>query len=231
MSDPVKPEVLIARLTSNNEAWRVEAESRLLSLGEAAVEPLLKAMQHANPAVRLHAVHALTHLRDARAVPVVISALADSENLNAVAIAAEKALVEWGEPVKTELLVFATSGPTSARPRAVRALGKIGGEELAAPLAKMIDDEAPGVRLQAAVALATVAGQQAVEPIAKLLDDPDKWVRYGVAEALVKLGSARGEEVLRAAAADPEEQGQHTQFWAQNLLEEIEELRRAGKSS
>ena len=88
MTEQIRPEVLIARLTSDHETWRIEAEARLIALGPAAVEQLIAAMHHANPAVRLHAVHALARIGDPRGIAVVIAALGDKENLGAVAIAA-----------------------------------------------------------------------------------------------------------------------------------------------
>jgi bilin biosynthesis protein len=229
MNDLIRPEVLISRLTSPNETWRVDAETRLISLGPQAVEPLVAALHHASPAVRLHAVHALARIRDPRGIPAVIHALEEKENLGAVAIAAEKALIAWGEPVKPALLEAATRGPEEVRPRALRALGRIGGEDLAGPLTELLGHAAPAVRTQAAVALAHSIGERSISAIAPLLTDEDKWVRYGVAEALVSLGSVKGEAVLREAAEDPEEQGQHVQFWAEDLLDQIDELRRTGR--
>lgn len=228
--EQVRPEILIARLTSPHESWRLDAEARLIALGESAVEPLMAALHHASPSVRLHAVHALARIGDVRGIPVVVGALGDSENLGAVAIAAEKALVEWGAPAKPALLEAVMNGPDAIRPRALRALGRIGGEDLEEPLKRLLSHPMPALRTQAAVALASAIGPRAIEIIAPLLSDPDKWVRYGVAEALVSLGSSRGEAVLREAAADPEEQGQHTQFWAEELLDQLDELRRTGQT-
>ncbi len=228
--DQVKPEVLVSRLASDHEPWRLEAEARLIALGGAAVELLVGAVRHANPAVRLHAVHALARIGDSRGIPAVVGALGDSENLGAVAIAAEKALVEWGAAVKPELLRVARSGPVPIRARALRALGRIGGADLEAELESMLRDPEPAVRTQAAAALGEVAGERAVERLAALLEDPDKWVRYGVAESLVRLGSVRGERVLEAARDDAEERGTHVQFWAEELLDQIGELRRTGQS-
>ncbi len=230
MSEQVSPQVLISRLASDQEAWRVDAELRLVELGAAAVEPLIGALGHANPAVRMHAVHALAQLKDLRGVGVVVAALGDVENNGAVAIAAEKALAAWGAPARDAVLEAAQRGPASTRPRAIRALGKIGGEALEAPLRALLGDAQPPVRIQAAAALAQVAAERAIDAIAPLLKDEDKWVRYEVAETLVKLSCVRGETVLREAAADPEEAGSHVQFWAEDLLDEIEELRRVDRA-
>jgi len=227
--EQVKPEVLVSRLASDHEPWRLEAEARLVALGAGVVELLAGAVRHASPAVRLHAVHALARIGDARGIPAVVGALGDRENLGAVAIAAEKALVAWGEAVKPELLGAARSGPLPVRARAIRALGKIGGADLEAELAAMLQAPEPAVRAQAAAALGEVAGERAVERLAPLLEDPDRWVRHGAAEALVHLRSALGEKVLEAARDDPEERGTHVQLWAEELLDQISELRRTGQ--
>src|SRR5215472_11307500 len=160
----------------------------------------------------------------------MISALADTENNSAGAIAAEKALVSWGEDAKPALLKASLEGPAHVRARALRALGKIGGGDLEQPLRALIADPVPGVRTQAAAALAQVCGARAIEAIRPLLEDPDKWVRYGAAEALVQVGSARGERVLQQAREDTEEEGSYLKFWADELLEQIAELRRTGRA-
>ena len=230
MTEPVRPEVLISRLTSDNQSWRADAEARLVSLGEQSVAPLIGALQHANPAVRIHAVHALAKLRSPKAIAPVVDALADTENRGAVAIAAEKALVDWGEPVKPALLESAQAGGEAVRARALRALGKIGGEDLESSFTVMLADPLPSIRGQAAAALAMAIGQRAVEIIAPLLEDADKWVRYGVAEALVRIGSIRGREILEQARGEVDEQGTYIRFWAEDLLDEIDELQRTGRA-
>jgi HEAT repeat protein len=160
----------------------------------------------------------------------MITALEDAENNAAGAIAAEKALVLWGEEVKGALLEASLRGPPQIRPRALRALGRIGGVDLGQPLRALLRDPIPAVRTQAAAALAQISGAQAVELIAPLLEDRDKWVRYGVAEALVHAGSPRGQAVLEEAGKDPEEEGTYLRFWAEELLDEIEELKRTGRA-
>ncbi len=230
MSEQVRPEVLISRLTSENESWRVDAEARLVSLGNGAVPSLIGALQHANPAVRVHAAHALARIGNPSAIPAIISALEDTENNAAGAIAAEKALVAWGEAVKGALLQTALKGPEHVRPRALRALGKIGGEDLEHPLRALLSDPAAAVRTQAAAGLAQITGPRSVEAIAPLLADGDKWVRYGVAEALVRVGSIRGASVLEQARKDTDEEGSYIKFWADDLLDEVEELKRTGRA-
>lgn len=228
MSELLRPEVLISRLGGPNEGWRLDAETRLVALGESAVPTLLGATGHPHVAVRLHAVRALARIQSPRGLPAILEALADTENHCAVAIAAEKALIHWGEPVKAALLEAAREGPVAIRSRALRALGKIGGDELPAALSEFLADESGAVRLQTALALAEVSGEACIELLRRLLDDRDQHVRFAVAEALVGLGSTLGEEVLLLAVNDPDEEDLHVQYQAQQLLEEIAELKRAG---
>ena len=128
------------------------------------------------------------------------------------------------------LLDAAKAGPEAVRARALRALGKIGGEDLDAALRSFLVDPLASIRGQAAAALGMAIGERAIEVIAPLLNDPDKWVRYGVAEALVRIGSVRGRAVLEQAQGDVEEQGTYIRFWAEDLLDEIEELERTGRA-
>src|SRR5262249_56992095 len=111
-------------------------------------------------------------------------------------VADEKAMVDWGEPVKSALLQSVKPGSEAVRARALRALGKIGGEDLEPSLRAMLADPLPSIRGQAAAALGAAIGPRAVEIIAPLLEDSDKWVRYGVAEAVVGVGFVRGRGVL-----------------------------------
>ncbi|MGQ0506865.1 MAG: HEAT repeat domain-containing protein [Myxococcaceae bacterium] len=230
MGEQVTPQVLISRLASSEEGWRVDAELRLVELGTPAVVPLIGALGHANPAVRLHAVRALAKVKDARALAGVVRALGDAENNGAVAIAAERALGDWGAAAAGEVLRAAQTGPVEIRPRALRTLGRIGGPAEAAALKTLLTDATAAVRIQAAAALGQISGESAIEAIAPLLNDSDKWVRYEVAETLVRLSCVRGEQALREAAEDPEEAGSHVQFWAEDLLDEISELRRLGRA-
>ncbi|MHB8876096.1 MAG: HEAT repeat domain-containing protein [Myxococcaceae bacterium] len=217
-------EALIERLGAERQPWRVDAERQLVELGSAAVGPLLEALEKGSPPVRLHAVRALGQIGDPRGLLPVVAALGDAENFGAVAIAAEKALVQWGEPAKAALVAAAVAGPAAASPRALRALGAIGGEDLEAVLRPMLGSAVPAIRLQAAAALGKALGGGAVGIIAPLLGDEDPWVRCGVAEALLEQGSKQGEEVLRKAASAPGEGGEELRAWAEELIERLEEL-------
>jgi HEAT repeat protein len=218
--------VLVSRLALDGERWRHEAEDALVQMGDKAVEVLLGALGHANPMVRFHAVRALCRLRAKRAIPVLVQRLGDTENHNAVAIAAEKALVDFGTEAILSLLEVAKSGPEGVRPRAVRALGRIQGapSEVFRELTRSPDWT---VRAQAYAALARTAGDAAVPDLIAALSDPEDWVRRAAAEALVDLRRAEGKALLQAVLDNPDEEfNQHV--WAENLLDRLEELERTG---
>ncbi len=218
--------VLVSRFALDGERWRIEAEDALVRMGEKAVDVLVGALGHANPQVRFHSVRALARLRVRRSVPALVGRLADGENNHAVAIAAEKALVDFGADAVGALLDVARSGPEGVRPRAVRALGRIPGAPVDAfrELARSADWT---VRAQAYAALAQRAGDGAVPDLIAALSDAEDWVRRFAAEALVGLRRAEGKPILQAVLANPDEElNQHA--WAENLLDRLEELERTG---
>lgn len=218
----MSPAELIARFTAEEPQWRLEALGALVKLGSTAVAPLLEAAQSPLVAVRVHAVQALGKLRDERGLAVVLGALGERENHGAVAISAERALVEWGPGCKAALTYQALFGADSVRPRAVRVLGKLGGSS--ASLVRLLGDALDTVRLQAAEALAFADPKAALIELPPLLDDRTDFVRHGVAEALVGLGSSLATPLLAQALKD-----EATQAWAEGLLEVLAEARREGR--
>jgi HEAT repeat protein len=218
--------VLISRLALESERWRLAAENELVQMGAKAVDMLVGALRHANPQVRFHAVRALARVQDPKAIPALAAVLGDGENNHAVAIAAEKALVSFGDGAAAALLEAAKSGPETVRPRAVRALGLIANAPAPA-FRELTQSPDWTVRAQAYAALAKRAADSAVTDLVRGLADPEDWVRRAVAEALVDLRRAEGRAVIQAVLDNPDEEfNQHV--WAENLLDRLEELERTG---
>jgi HEAT repeat protein len=215
---------LIQRLSAEDLELRLKAVAQLVSLGPVATPALLEAAASSTVATRVHAVQALGKLRDPLGLAVVISALGESENRSAVAIAAERALVEWGARCLPSVSYQALHGAATARPRSVRVLGRIGGAALRPLLVRLLGDALETVRLQAAEALAAIDPDAAHLELPALLDDQTDFVRLGVAAALVTVGSELGEPVLAAALKEEE-----THQWAEHLLEQLATARREGK--
>ena len=222
----VSEKVLVSRLALPEERWRVDAENALVQMGEKAVDVLIGALGHANPHVRFHAVRALSRLGARRALTPLVERLSDRDNNHAVAIAAERALVELGADAVPALLDVAKNGKDDVRPRAVRALGRIPSAPAEAfrELSRSPDWT---VRAQAVAALAKRAGDAAVPDLIAALKDQEDWVGRAAAEALVDLRHAEGKPLLQRVLDDPDEEfNQHV--WAENLLDRLEELERTG---
>ena len=86
----------------------------------------------------------------------------------------------------------------NVRVLAVRALARVGGKKVVAPLIRALDDSARDVREDAAKALVDV-GKPAVKPLISALVKPDGWVRLEAAWALGRLGDRSAGDPLKAA--------------------------------
>ncbi|MFL5542526.1 MAG: HEAT repeat domain-containing protein, partial [Longimicrobiaceae bacterium] len=119
-----------------------EADLRMyvaLALGlrgeRRAVPALLGALDDDDANVRFHALEALGRLR-ARAAAPAIAAIAESRDFS-VAFAALDALAEIGDETVTPR-ILPLLGDELLRPAALAALGRLGGEEVVAPLAALL---------------------------------------------------------------------------------------------
>jgi HEAT repeat protein len=221
----MSPVELIARFSSEDPQWRLDAVARLVATGPSILPLLLEAAQDPSVAARVHAVQALGKLQDPGGLAVVVAALGETANNGAVAIAAEKALIAWGRPACGPSVGYvALYGAGNARARAVRVLGNYRCPELPPFLVRLLGDSLDTVRLQAAEALAAMDPDRARLQLPPLLDDRTDFVRWGVAEALVKLDSPLGEVVLAEALTHEE-----THDWAEELLEQLAQGRRQGR--
>ena len=69
----------IAALDSPDQSLALKAENRLIRFGGRAVEPLLSALSHANPAVRFRVVWVLGVSKDPRAFDAICALLKDED--------------------------------------------------------------------------------------------------------------------------------------------------------
>ncbi|MFH1480091.1 MAG: HEAT repeat domain-containing protein [Pseudomonadota bacterium] len=102
MRDPRCVPPLIDLLGHSHMAVQFAAIYSLASMGEAAVEPLMRALKDENPTTRRHAAGVLGELGDIRAIEAFISQLRDQHP--GVQSAAEKALIRIGKPALKYLM-------------------------------------------------------------------------------------------------------------------------------
>jgi HEAT repeat protein len=117
-------EVLIPLLQDKVKAVREEAATALAAVGDAAIPCLVRALQHEDWLVRLHAVESLGKARSPHAVEPLLSVLFNDRD-SAVREDAVRALGEIGDAGAVDHLCAALREP-GLRTLAVEALGHIG---------------------------------------------------------------------------------------------------------
>lgn len=146
-------EPLAALLTGAQDAtarwWAARALAEIG--GQAAVAPLVQALEDADPDVRACAALALGHIRAGSAAPALVAKLADDSAF--VAGIAADALSMIGPPAVEALMASLQAPQASARVLAVRAMGRIGDEQAVEPLCRLLDDPSYLVRYHVEEAL------------------------------------------------------------------------------
>ena len=200
-ADAVEP--LVPLLQDKVKAVREEAAAALATIGEAAISFLLKALQHEDWLVRLHAVESLGKARSKRAVDPLLSVLFNDRD-SAVREDAVRALGEIGDPQAVEHLFMALREP-GLRTVAVEALGRIGDRRAVPVLIDIVIGASPPevtrpvdgcgehwneeaiTQGAAARALGTIGDERAIPSLIVALEPT--CTRADAAAALAKFGS------------------------------------------
>ncbi len=124
IADPCSVETLALLLHDTVPAVRDEAVAVLTSIGEAAVTPLVDALEHDDWRIRLRAAEALCVLRPPTAVRPLVARLQHDLD-TAVRQEAARALGDIGDSGAVDALLEVIEDPR-LRVRAIEALGKIG---------------------------------------------------------------------------------------------------------
>jgi len=181
--------ILIAALRTDDRRAHTLVVDDLVRAGVDAVEPLIAALDDANPNVRAGAARALGKIGDQRALGALIFRLRHEPDPEV-----RKPLV-WalhlgGERAVAPLIECLSDADEWVRFGAVVVLAKIGGPAVV-PLVRALYDPNPPVRAGAAEALGRIGDQRAVEPLANLLHDADAETWHQAAVALGRMGDAR----------------------------------------
>jgi HEAT repeat protein len=184
-----------------------------VSLGLAAVEPLVAALGDKDSGVREQAAEALGRIGDSRAVEPLVAALGDKESLwsGLVRRYAAEALGRIGDNRAVGPLVATLEDKEDRdwvrRRNAAEALGRIGDNRAVEPLIATLEDKEDNVRVRyaAAEALGCIGDSRAVEPLVAALEDKEEWVRRHAAISLGCIGDSRAVEPLVATLEDKEE--------------------------
>lgn len=175
----------------------------------ASLEPLLVDPEWS---VRQAAVEALGVVADAAAVPVLVAAVKQADQIQdqAGAAALRASVVEAfgriGAASVAPLLEALRDRHAKLRETAIAALGAIGGRDAESALASMLADDRSSVRQAAAAALARTAGPAAVSALRTALGHKDPVTRRCAADALATVRHASAVEAVRAALGDRDRQ-------------------------
>ncbi|MBW2276314.1 MAG: HEAT repeat domain-containing protein [Deltaproteobacteria bacterium] len=194
---------LITLLASEQDRIRKAAFDSIERLGDAAVEPLIAALESSEPVQRDRVIGCLATIGDPRAIPALIRVLpATTENQSAA-----RALTRFRKAAVPALLDALADGSGTTRVQAAWALEIMhSSDEIVAALVAALKDEWAPVRAQAASALGTQGIADAVDPLSALVDDPDIEVRMAVAGALVRIGTAEAFDHFDKALVDKDPQ-------------------------
>ena len=155
-----------------------------------------------DPVVRLWAATLLARYPDVDGLERELAALADDEDAR-VRKAAVQALGLIGDTIAGVVALRLLNDPVPfVRATALRALGKLGRDDLAEEIAALLGDRDWWVRFAAKECLETL-GPEIWPVLLRLLDDPDRFVRNGAAEVFQNLGVLDSLIVMEAATDDP----------------------------
>jgi HEAT repeat protein len=190
-------ERLIKALDNKDDRVRTKVRGEIVSLGEQAVEPLLKALSSSVWNIKSQAAIALGEIGDARAVDRLLQGLQEDIRIQSI-----KALGKIGDKRAEKPLFDALKDSNhSARAFAAEALGNMGHIE---PLLNAVDDIHEFVKTTAIQALpAHKSDPRVVDALSRPLRNARDWAtRWLAAEKLGELGDVRAERALTAALSD-----------------------------
>jgi HEAT repeat protein len=179
------------------------AEKTLVSIGQPAVERLIRAMDDERWGMRFGAMYCLGEIRDTRAIQPLIEILRVNDHPhNNVSWEVGEALGKIGEASVLPLIGALKHTNHLVRSGAILILGQFKDSRAVEPLLSILHDENADVRQSVIYALRKTAYTRSVEPIIGMLKDVDSEVREAAAGALGELGDKRAIEPLFAALED-----------------------------
>ncbi len=150
MGDPAVIPVLIQSLSDPDKGVRNQAVLALSAIGQAAIEPLKKAMEDPKWETRYRAVEALGRIADEQVVPTLIKALRDERDH--VRYMAAKGLRDVQDSQSIDPLIALLADENEfVRMMAAKGLGVLGGEKVRTALEKALESE-KNDRVKAAIA-------------------------------------------------------------------------------
>ena len=199
-------DILSAVALSSNSLPRTRSSAaeamRNIDEGRAAAQ-FIQELTNASPTVREYAVDALmTVRRSDAAIPLFYRLRDENEQVRSRAGIALQFYKD--DHLATLLLATLQNREDRARQWAPWLLGRMGRQDAAIPLTKLLDDPAPAFRKSVIAALRDLKSRDAVPSlIVVVTQDKDDDVRAGAIRCLGELGDASAGRVLLGVLSDP----------------------------
>ena len=192
---------LLAGMEDGREGARLRAAYALSQSGSAAAPGLARLLQADSQELRRNACHALSAMGEAAVGPLIDALEGSAagheraeaaETLGDIGLAAQPAIPALTARLRDE--------SEQVRAQAAEALGTIAQADSAAvpPLGGALGDESVPVRRNAAFALLRLGphGEAAVPALGNVLYDEDRYVRGDAAHALLRIGTPKALETV-----------------------------------
>lgn len=177
-----------------------EARKALERIGVPAVEPLLSAMSSSDAGQRERAALALGRIRDFRALPRLVQALADPSRQ--VSLAASDSLVALGTGVLVAVRAHLERSDPSTADRALWVLGELRDAESVPLLLRYVAVDNERARVAAGAALSRL-GPQAVQRLLEAWSEANESERIRILHALDRMNVPEArDQVIQTALAD-----------------------------
>jgi len=210
-----------------DEDWwvRSRASDALAAIGGPKVmDAVLELIRDENENVRRSAIEILNQTKDERAVKHLMQAVNDDDWW--VRERAADALGEIGDRKAVGALLQMLDGDVRSIPAAVRALGKLGGDNVATKVLPMLNHTEKSVRFEAVNALAKLADQSIATAIKSqlqpLMSGSDETIARMAADAVVRIDNRFSTTAVKAdEIASRFAEPAHTLLVEEPMLEEI----------
>ncbi|HKS40776.1 MAG TPA: HEAT repeat domain-containing protein, partial [Blastocatellia bacterium] len=187
ISDHTSAEVLFVAAKDTDQGVRDAAIQSLAAMG-ISVERLSTEITNPNWQTRVAAITTFARLGDAKATPLLITALKDSDSR--VRAESARTLGQIGDQRALDALI-SSLGDSSAdvRVESTFALGRLKDARALAPLTTLLSDRDSRVSLAAAESLARMQDPRAIRVLVGSLSEPDWRVRARAAQVLAHVSA------------------------------------------
>jgi len=190
VADPSSIRHLLNAIEDDDWWVRSRASDALATIGGPKVmDAVLQLIRDQNENIRRSAIEILNQTKDERAVSHLIEATRDDDWW--VRERAADALGEIGDPKATPALTKMLAGDARSVPAALRALGKLGSEQVLATLLPLLERPEKEIRVEAVNAISKLTSEKTADTIKSklqpLMSGADETIARVAADAVVRI--------------------------------------------